>query len=76
MANPRNYMFSVPNLPRPIYDRLKAIALDLDFTHQQMVILGVLAMRKLSSVDQPALDALIKQVSGMYALDLDGDSPG
>ncbi|KKK71311.1 hypothetical protein LCGC14_2915170 [marine sediment metagenome] len=71
-----NYMFSVPNLPRPIYDRLKAIAADLDFTHQQMVILGVLAMRKLSSIDQPALDALIKQVSGMYALDLNDDPLG
>ena len=67
-------MFCVPNLPRPIYDRLKAIAVDLDFTHQQMVILGLLAIRKLSSVDEPALDQLVKQVSGMYALDLDDDS--
>ena len=76
MANTRNYMFSVPNLPRPIYDRLKAAATEWGFTHQQMVILGILAMRKLSSIDRPALDALIKQVSGMYALDLDNDSTG
>ena len=75
MANKMNYMFCVPNLPKPVYTRLKAIAESLEFTHQQMVILGIVAIRKLSSIDQPALDALVKQVGGIYTLDLEDDNP-
>ena len=73
MAGKMNYMFSVPNLPKPIYIRLRDIARELDISHQQMVVLGVLAIRKLSSIDEPALDDLVRKVRGIDALGLGED---
>jgi len=68
------FMFSVPNLPKPIYDRLKAIGTKFELSNQQMVILGVLAIRHLGSSspgDQAALKRLVQKVNGMEALSLD-----
>jgi len=68
MGKFNNFMFSVPNLPRTVYSELKALAARFDLDHHQMVILGVMAIKRLNTADKEGLAELVKQVGGMYEL--------
>ena len=70
VAKYNNFMFSVPNLPRPVYDNVRAIAEKLGLSHQEIVILGVAAIMALSRIDKPALDSLVDKVSGVPTMDM------
>ncbi len=70
MAKYNNFMFSVPNLPRPVYDNVKRIGEKLSLSHQQIVILGVAAIMKLSWVDKAALDELVKSLNAEATMDM------
>ena len=70
MAKYNNFMFSVPNLPRPVYDNVKRIGEKLNLSHQQIVILGVAAIMKLSWVDKAALDDLVKSLNAEATMDV------
>ena len=70
MAKYNNFMFSVPNLPKPVYDNVKVIAEKLNFSHQQVVILGVAAIMKLSRVDKAALNLLVEKMNSEAAMDM------
>ena len=70
MAKFNNFMFSVPNLPRPVYDNVKVIAEKLNLSHQQIVILGVAAIMKLSWVNKAALDELVKSLNAEATMDM------
>ena len=65
-----NFMFSVPNLPKPVYTALKAIADKLDLSHQQVVILGVAAIMTLSRTDKAALGDLVSKMNDEAVLDM------
>ena len=70
MAKYNNFMFSVPNLPRPVYDNLKVIAEKLGLSHQEIVILGVAAIMVLSRTDKAALDSMVAKLSGQEIMDM------
>ena len=70
MAKYNNFMFSVPNLPKTVYDNVKTIAGKLNFSHQQVVILGVAAIMVLSRVDKAALDLLVEKLDSEATMDM------
>ena len=70
MAKYNNFMFSVPNLPRPVYDNLKVMAEKLHLSHQEIVILGVAAIMALSRLDKPALDLMVAKLNGEEIMDM------
>ena len=65
-----NFMFSVPNLPRPVYDNLKVMAEKLNLSHQEIVILGVAAIMVLSRTDKATLDSMVAKLSGETIMDM------
>ena len=70
MAKYNNFMFSVPNLPRPVYDNLKVMSEKLNLSHQEIVILGVAAIMVLSRTDKAALDSMVAKLSGQEIMDM------
>ena len=71
MPKYNNFMFCVPNLPRPVYDNVKRLAEKLSLSHQEIVILGVAAIMVLSRVDREALDSLVGKLTGEAIMDMD-----
>lgn len=63
------FMFSVPTLPKPVYEDLMAIRKKFDISSQQIVILGVMALKHLHEYDQPVVEQMVEAVRGVYCQD-------
>ena len=63
------FMFSVPTLPKPVYEDLVAIKKKFDISSQQIVILGVMALKHLHEYDKPVVEQMVEAVRGVYCQD-------
>ena len=63
------FMFSVPTLPKPVYEDLVKIRKKFDISSQQVVILGVMAMKHVYQNDQAVADQMVEAVRGVYCRD-------
>ena len=64
-----NYLFSVPTLPKPVYEDLMKIRDTFGISSQQMVILGVMAIKHLYKNDCSVAEQMIAAVRGVYCQD-------
>ncbi len=63
------FNFTVPTLPKPVYKDLTAIKKKFDISSQQIVILGVMALKHLHEYDRAVVEQMVEAVRGIYCQD-------
>ena len=56
------FMFSIPTLPKPAYQVFKTIRDQLELSSQQMVLLGIMVVKRSLDADEKSLDGLVSQL--------------
>lgn len=60
-------MFSLPNLPREWYFKMKELCTALEITQWQAVIVGLAAIVELGKRDEPAVREIIADIKARYS---------
>lgn len=69
------FLFSVPTLPKPVYEILIDIRDKFGLSSQQMVIMGVMAVRHIHTNDSKVLEEMVETVKGVYCLNFKASVP-